>query len=289
MSKPKILVQLDSDRQPSVFDSVVAIDAGCDHLLRHGDVRPEGVRDLVYGAMFTRGVDDLKSTALFIGGSDVAAGEALLKQVEKTFFGPMRVSVMLDSNGANTTASAAVVCAARHVPLAGVRAVVLAGTGPVGSRVAMLLALEGAQVTVASRSREKAAAVCERLAARELKGTLTPAETPSSDAAAALLAEAEIVIAAGAPGVELATAEARRNSNSLKLAIDLSAVPPVGLAGIEVTDRATERDGILCYGAIGVGGTKMKIHKAAIRKLFAANDLVLDAEQIYRIGQTLDE
>ena len=33
--KPKILVQLDSDPQPSVFDGVVAIDAGAEHLLRH--------------------------------------------------------------------------------------------------------------------------------------------------------------------------------------------------------------------------------------------------------------
>lgn len=289
MSKPKILVQLDSDRQPSVFDSVVAIDAGAEHLLRHADVQPETVRDLVYGAMFTRGVEDLKSTAVFIGGSDVAAGEKLLKQVQKTFFGPMRVSVMLDSNGANTTASAAVVCAARHVKLADARAVVLAGTGPVGSRVAMLLALEGAKVTVASRSREKAAAVCQAIAQRDLPGELTPAEAGSPAAAAALLAEAEIVIAAGAPGVELATAEARQKSSTLKLAIDLSAVPPVGLAGIEITDRAVERDGVLCYGAIGVGGTKMKIHKAALRKLFTASDLVLDAEQIYRIGQELGE
>ena len=36
-----------------------------------------------------------------------AAGERLLKVVKDTFFGPMRVSVMLDSNGSNTTAVAA--------------------------------------------------------------------------------------------------------------------------------------------------------------------------------------
>jgi hypothetical protein len=31
MSKPKILVQLDTDAQPSVFDSVVAIETGVDN------------------------------------------------------------------------------------------------------------------------------------------------------------------------------------------------------------------------------------------------------------------
>jgi methylenetetrahydrofolate/methylenetetrahydromethanopterin dehydrogenase (NADP+) len=78
MPLTKILLCLDTDAQPSVFDSVVAIDAGVDQLLRHGAVTPEAVRDLVYGAMFTRGPADLKNTGVFIGGSDVAAGERLL-------------------------------------------------------------------------------------------------------------------------------------------------------------------------------------------------------------------
>ena len=73
----------------------------------------------------------------------------------------------------------------------------------------------------------------------------------------------------------------------LQVAIDLGAVPPVGLEGIDPMDKANDRDGMIVYGAIGVGGTKMKIHKAAIRQLFNANDQVLDAEEIYRIGQQL--
>jgi hypothetical protein len=287
MSKPKILVQFDTDPQPSVFDGVVAVDAEVDQLFRHGGVQAEQVRDLVYGAMFTRGVDDLKYTALFVGGSDVAAGEAILAKIKKTFFGPMRVSVMLDSNGANTTAAAAVLSAARHCPLAGARAVVLAATGPVGSRVVRLLAMEGASVAVASRNLARAEAVCQAVRERTPAANLTPLEIRTADAAAPPLADAQIVIAAGAPGVELATETSWSQSKSLKVAIDLSAVPPVGLAGIEVMDRAVDRHGVTCYGAIGVGGTKMKIHKAAIRDLFADHDRVLDAEEIYRIGQQL--
>ena len=44
----------------------------------------------------------------------------------------------------------------------------------------------------------------------------------------------------------------------------------------------------MCYGALGVGGTKMKIHKAAINKLFEANNQVLDTAAIYAIGQGLE-
>src|SRR5947209_14605817 len=140
MDKPKILIQLDSDPQASVFDRVVATDAGADHVLSYGGVRPEQVRDLVHGAIFTRGPQDLKRTALFIGGSDVAAGERLLAEAVRHMlpqFG-LRVSVLLDANGANTTAAAAVRAAARHLDLKQAQALVLGGTGPVGQRVALL-------------------------------------------------------------------------------------------------------------------------------------------------------
>src|SRR5262245_41470187 len=142
MSRPRILVQLDTDPHASVFDAVVAVDAGVDHLLAHSAVQPDHVRDLVYGTMFTRGPQDLQSTAIFIGGSNVAAGEALLRQVTKCFFGPFRVSVLFDANGSNTTAAAAVLAASHHLPLNQTTALVLAGTGPVGQRAARLLARE---------------------------------------------------------------------------------------------------------------------------------------------------
>ena len=72
------------------------------------------------------------------------------------------------------------------------------------------------------------------------------------------------------------------------MAIDLNAVPPLGIEGIEMVDKAEQQAATLCYGAIGVGGTKMKIHRAAIAKLFSANDLVLDAREIYELGKELD-
>src|SRR3954447_21785274 len=126
MDKRTILIQLDTDPQPSVFDRVVALDAGADQVFAYGGVTPENVRDLVHGAIFTRGPKDLKRTALFVGGSDVAAGERLLAEALKHMlpqFG-LRVSVLLDANGANATAAAAVHAAAKHLDLKGVKALV---------------------------------------------------------------------------------------------------------------------------------------------------------------------
>jgi hypothetical protein len=287
MSLPRVLVCLDSDRQPSVFDAVVAVDAGVDQLLRHGGVAPADVRNLVYGAMFTRAPGDLKHTAVFIGGSDVAAGEQLLAKARECFFGPMRVSVMLDSNGANTTAAAAVLCAGKHVPLAGQMATVLAATGSVGRRVVRLLAREAASVRVASRQLGRAQQVCDCVRELVPNTRLEAWEIRDDDALASALDGAAMVVAAGAPGVELLPEDARRKARSLKLAIDLNAVPPTGIGGVQPQDKAAERNGQICYGAIGVGGTKMKLHKAAIRRLFESNDSVLDAEEIYELGQAI--
>src|SRR5437868_7903090 len=159
--KRKILIQIDSDPHPSVFDRVVAIDAGADEVFSYGGVKPEQVRDLVHGAIFTRGSKELKRTAIFVGGSDVGMGEKLLQEARKHMLPQygLRVSILLDANGANTTAAAAVHAAARHLNLADVRALVLGGTGPVGQRVALLLARQGAEVRVGSRQLDRAARV----------------------------------------------------------------------------------------------------------------------------------
>jgi hypothetical protein len=52
-------------------------------------------------------------------------------------------------------------------------------------------------------------------------------------------------------------------------------------------DKAIERDGVLCYGAIGIGDLKMKVHKTAIARLFESNDQFLDAEEIFALAQSL--
>jgi len=270
-----------------VFDRVVAVDAGADHVFAYGGVDPGSVRDLVYGAIFTRGGDSLKSTAVFIGGSNVELGEEIRTAVKKAFFGPLKVSVLLDCNGANTTAAAAVVLAARHKELSGAKALVLGSTGPVGRRVARLLALGGAEVTVGSRSLERARGVAEAIPVPDSVATVCPVATGDADQLAAALAGVEVVVAAGGPGVCLLPRDVRAGAGSLRVVIDLNAVPPEGIEGVEGSDAGVQRDGHVAYGAIGVGGLKMKIHKAAIAKLFESNDQVLDAEQVFELGSRL--
>jgi methylenetetrahydrofolate/methylenetetrahydromethanopterin dehydrogenase (NADP+) len=285
-TKPTILIQLDVDPQPSVFDGVVAVDSGVDHLFRHGGIAPEAVRDLVHGAIFTRGPADLRSTAIFVGGSDVGRAEAVFDAVKKSFFGPFRVSVLFDPNGANTTAAAAVMAVRDGLggAVEGVRVAVLGGTGPVGGRVARLLAGLGASVTIGSRNLERAKA-----AARAISDRLgRPIDAFDSADLTKGLEGAVVVVAAGAAGAVLLPRSVRSELRDVKVLIDLNAVPPLGIEGVEATDKRIERDGILAWGALGVGGTKMKIHKAALKALFNANDKALDAEEILAIGLSLE-
>jgi hypothetical protein len=282
----KLLLQFDSSTHPSVFDRVVAFDAGADEVMSYGGVAEDAVRDLVHGAIFTRGPKDLHQTAIFIGGADMAAGERLLDAVRAAFFGPLRVSVMLDSNGSNTTAVAAVAKLQQAAgTLQGRRAVITAGTGPVGMRAAGLLAQAGADVTITSRRPQEGKAAGK--ITQRFGGTVREATLGDSSQAAAVLEGSELLLNAGLAGVCLVPRGAWAGRAGLRVAVDLNAVPPLGVEGIEVNDDGVDRNGIAAFGALGVGKLKMKIHKAAIARLFERNDLVLDAETIAAIAREL--
>jgi hypothetical protein len=282
----KLLLQLDSSSHPSVFDQVVAYDAGADEIMSYGAIIEADVRDLVHGCIFTRGPKDLHNTAIFIGGTDMAAGERLLAAVKKAFFGPMRVSVMLDSNGSNTTAVAAVAKLQQAVgSLQGRRVVIMAGSGPVGTRAAGLMAKAGADVTITTR-RTTGGAVAGQIRQR-FGGTVRELTVADSSGAMKALEGAEVLLSAGPPGVCLVPKDAWQGRSTLKAAADINAVPPLGIEGLDVMDNGVDRAGVTTFGALGVGNLKMKIHKACIARLFESNDQVLDVENISDIAGEL--
>jgi len=282
----KLLLQLDSDKFASVFDTITAYDAGVDHVLHYGGVAPDDVRDLVYGAMFTRGGDDLKNSAVFIGGSDVATGEAMLKAATKAFFGPVRVSVMLDANGCNTTATAAVARMLSVGDVEGKKVVVLAGTGPVGLRAAAFFATEGAQVALTSRKLERAEAACASI--KERFGVeVSAAGAADAEQVRSALDGAYGVLCAGAAGITLIPEAIWVEHPTLRVLGDVNAVPPLGIEGIKPHWSGKEKHGKVIFGALGIGGLKMKIHRACVARLFEQNDLVLDAEEVYATAKEI--
>src|ERR1051325_11154055 len=234
----KLLLQLDSSRLPSGFDRVVASDRGADEVMSYGGVTDAEVRDLIHGCIFTRGPKDLKNTAVFVGGADISVGEQPLAAATKAMFKPFTVSAMLDSNGSNTTAVAAVakmVQAAGGGDVRGTRVLIVAGTGPVGIRAAGLFAKAGADVCITSRKAD-AGARARDLVVKRFGGTVR---------SIALADANEAVRAAGPAGVMLVPKRAWAHRPGLKVVADVNAVPPLGIEGVDVMDDGVTKDGVV--------------------------------------------
>ncbi|MBT7952168.1 MAG: methylenetetrahydrofolate dehydrogenase [Gammaproteobacteria bacterium] len=282
----KLLLQLDTDANPSVFDTVVGYDGGADHVIGHGNCNPDNVGALVEGAIFTRSPKEKKNTALFLGGSDLIAGEKLLSAVKSTFFSNFRVSAMLDSNGSNTTAAAAVAKMMVSTSLKGKRAVILGGTGPVGQRAAVMLVQEGASVCIASRKQSRAVEACAHIET-EFDVTVEAAGAATNEERAKLCADAQIVFTTGAAGVQLLDAEHWQNNKNIEVIADANATPPLGIGGTDMMDEGKESHGTIIWGAIGFGKLKLALHRACIAKLFESNDQIFDAGEIFALAKKM--
>ena len=150
--------------------------------------------------------------------------------------------------------------------------------------VVRLLAREGCQVGVASRGVERAEAVCASVAATVEGARLTPVSA-AGDASGQphgelldLLANAGVIVAAGAAGARLLGSEGLRACRQARVFVDLNAVPPEGIEGILAADAGRlltaelphAEPPAVGYGPLGVGGIKMKIHREAVRQIFAS-------------------
>lgn len=283
----KLLLHLDTDPEVSAFDQAVSYDAGVDNIIAYGGATRDNVTPHVHGMIFTRGGKNLKNSAIFIGGSNVPASELVGSAVKKAFFGPVRVSVMLDPNGSNTTAAAIARKVLTDYNITG-KNVVIFGAGPVGQRTALFLIKEGAaQVVLTSRSIERTKVITDQM--KDAYGVdIIPGESRSDESAKELLKDAHVAIASGPAGVCIVPKSAWSSSETLEVIADVNAVPPLGVETMEVMDNGTEKEGVRFYGAIAIGNFKMKVHRGAVSSLYDSNDQFLDETTIYDIACKID-
>jgi len=283
----KILIQLDTDPHPSPFDAIAAYDAGVDIVLGFARVSADGgdLADVVQGAMFPRGPKGLQNTAFWVGGSKVPAGEAVFAAARKLFFPPFDASIMLDSDGCNTTAAGGLSLVRKAVSLKGERAAVI-GVGPVGLRTAQLLRREGAQVTVLTFPPDVFEGTFRRASGIPVAqdAGFQVSEPDTSDRLDAALAGHAAVFAAGPAGVQVLRRSGWQGVDGLRLVVDYSAAEPVGVEGVSSTDDLAEESGVLKLGALAVGGPKMQLQKRCLQRLFEAKGTVLDVDEVYDIA-----
>ena len=280
----KILIQLDTDPHPSAFDAIAAYDADVDVVVGYGEITAENLEGVVQGAIFPRGPDGLASTAFWVGGSKVRDGEAVFEAAQKLFFKPFNPSIMLDSDGSNTTAAAAVACVRNAATLEGTRAAVI-GVGPVGLRTSELLRREGADVTMFTFPPDVMEGGHRRASGIPVaqEAGFEVVEPASSDELDEALAGHAAVFAAGPAATQIL----RRSGwaqEGMRVVVDYSAAEPVGIEGVDRGDNLEEEDGVLKLGALAVGGPKMKLQKACIRTMFETKGTVLDLEAVYDVA-----
>jgi hypothetical protein len=281
----KILIQLDTDEHSSSFDAIAAYDAGADVVLGFGQITAENLDDIVQGAVFPRGPDGLANTVFWVGGSKVRDGEAVFEAAQKLFFDPFRPSIMLDSDGSNTTAAAGVALVRGAVTLKGSRAAVI-GVGPVGLRTAELLRREGAEVSMLTfppdvmegeHRRASGVPVAEEAGFEVI-------EPESSDELDAAVAGHAAVFAAGPAGTQILRRSGWAGVDDLKVIVDYSAAEPVGVQGVERDDDLQAEDGVKKLGALAVGGPKMKLQKRCVQRMFETKGTVMDLDGVYDVA-----
>ena len=243
---------------------------------------PENVGALVDGTIFTRGGKDKQYTAIFVGGGDMAKGEAVLEAVKKSSSGrsaspSCSIERLQHHRGGGRGA------ARQGDEAQGKKAVVLAGTGPVGMRAAALLAQEGAEVTITSRTKDKPRPRPRR-SRRASASRSGRCRAPTRLARRGRRGRQHRVRRRRHRRPAAAEAAWKDNPN-IELVADVNAQPPLGIEGIEATDKGKERHGKLGFGALGIGGLKLKLHRACIGKLFESAEQRVRCRGDLRAGQ----
>ena len=274
MERPYILHMFTPGPQMSPFDVNMAADAGYQVIVPYCHVTAEGVTALVQDAIFSRGPKGAARTGLFLGGRDVLLADDMLQRARKAMFPPFQVSLCADPSGAYTTAAAMVACTEAALRqgggngLAGAQVLLLGGTGPVGRVAAVLCARHGARAVLGSRKESSAQEVAQATGARfgvslQGAGTGTPQDLREA------LGRADVVMAVAAPGVQVAGEEDLAAAKRLRVAVDINAVPPSGLAGVAAKDdgkplAGTDAVGI---GALAVGNVKYQVQHRLLTRM----------------------
>jgi methylene-tetrahydromethanopterin dehydrogenase len=275
MERPCILHMFTPGAQVSPFDVNMAADAGYQVLMPYCQVTPEGIAGLVQDAIFSRGPKGAARTGLFIGGHDVLLADDMLARARHAMFPPFAVSICVDPSGAYTTAAALVACTEAALrrggdgSLEGARVLLLGGTGPVGRIAAVLCGRRGARATLGSHRGAAAAEEAATATSQRFGVAIEGVSSADADALRTALSQADVVMGVAAAGVQVASAADLASAPRLRVAIDVNAVPPAGLAGVGAKDDCQPLAGTsaVAIGALAVGNVKYQVQHQLLSRM----------------------
>jgi len=294
MDRPYILHMFTPGKQMSPFDINMAADAGYQMVVPYSDVGLDQITALTQDAIFSRGPKGVARTGIFIGGRDALLAQDMVDKSKASMVKPFVVSLMADPSGAYTTAAAMVASVEAALKksgaagLEGQRVVILGGMGPVGRIAGVLAAQAGAIVSLSSRNGIDVAEQAARETGARFGVEIHGISGGDRAAVRTSLAEADVLLATAAAGVQVVSAEDLTFAKRLKVAADVNAVPPEGIAGVGVMDDGKPVAGTqaLGIGALAVGNVKYQTqHRLLVHMREAEKAVVLSYAEAFAVAR----
>jgi hypothetical protein len=289
-----VFVFLDTDKYCSPFDMLVAIDAFPDSMIfKYENVNDIEAPKIVFDLLFPRGPAGAAHTKVFINGSNFEMVEKVVEATQKAMkSAPWGNSIIVDPRGGYSTAAAAVAKTFGASmekglgTLEGKKVTVLAGTGPVGQTAARIYAAEKADVTISSRSLAKGQAVADKINAECGATRVKVVEVAKPEQTATAVKEAEIILAAGAGGIQLLSKADLDAAPNCKIVGDINAIKPLGVEGLGPNDDGIElKAGVWGIGALAIGKLKIKTEVEMIKRATAEPQGLFDYAIAYTIAK----
>jgi len=297
MPKRSILHMFDPMPNNSPFDINMALDTGFDVLMPYSNVKLESIHGLTQDAIFSRSPSGIKRTGIFIGGRDMGLAMDMMNSAKQAMVPPFEVSVLADPSGAFTTAAALVACVEKQLKekhnkqLKDCKALVFGGTGPVGIATGVIASLAGAETSLVDHMSIDAANDIAKEYNRRCQSTLSGAVAGSDEEKSTLIADADIIFCTAKAGIQVLSSDVLSNAKQLKVAGDVNAVPPSGIAGIGANDACialTSPEGAFGIGALAIGNVKYKLqHKLLNVSLTSEKPVYLDFRDAFSEAQKI--
>ncbi|GEP08646.1 NADP-dependent methylenetetrahydromethanopterin/methylenetetrahydrofolate dehydrogenase [Methylobacterium gnaphalii] len=288
-----ILHMLTPLKYMSPFDVNMAVDAGFETIVTYAEVSLADVVSLTQDSIFSRAPQDGVRTGIFIGGKNAEDALDMVDRAKKAFVPPFANHIFADPAGSFTTGAAMVAEVSRALKskfgtdLKGKRIVIFGGAGVVAYVAAVIGALEGAKtVLVGHDGEERVSKIAFTMKWRfGIEVGAVDGTTPEDRRKA--IADADVILSAGPAGIPILSAEDLKSAPGLLVASDVNAVPPAGIAGIDVNakDVALPTGKGVGIGALAVGNVKYQTQCQLFRRMLEAKEpLCLDFRDAYKLA-----
>ncbi|AWN42465.1 NAD(P)-dependent methylenetetrahydromethanopterin dehydrogenase [Methylobacterium durans] len=288
-----ILHMLTPLKHMSPFDVNMAVDAGFETIVTYTGVDLADVVSLTQDSIFSRAPQDGTRTGIFIGGKNAEDALDMVDRAKKAFVPPFANHVFADPAGSFTTGAAMVAEVARALrskfgtDLKGKRIVIFGGAGVVAYVAAVIGALEGARAVLVGHDGEERVSKIAFTMKWRFGIEVGAVDGSTVEARRAAIHDAEVILSAGPAGIPILSAEDLESAPKLLVASDVNAVPPAGIAGIDVNavDVALPTGKGLGIGALAVGNVKYQTQCRLFRRMLDSSEpLCLDFRDAYTLA-----